>query len=607
MIVPMKRTFVLCLAADREQALARLRDLGVLHIDSANADPAGTAFEKDAQSALAAADAALASADAALNTIASAVSKADSALVASATPAANLAEVTALASELSALDTALDSLSRERRRIAPFGNFDPALARGLAAKGVSIALFKIPEGTAIDGIPDTAILDRISSDGNTACYALVGSDAVPEGAEPVALPERRLSDIDAEIDAKEKRRAAIFASLAATARDPGPITAEHARLAEEREFAAARAALGSSGTVCWLSGYAPADTADSLRSAARESGWAVVMRDPRDDEEPPTLIRPPKCFRSVAALFKGLGVAPAYRESDVSVPFLCYFSLFFAMLVGDGGYGLLILAATLFGWKKAGKNAAARPWLILMTVFSIATVAWGLLSNTWFGAAIPACAEWPTVKWLGDQSYHNMMFLCFTIGVSHLMLARLWTAVCKAPDSTCYAEIGWAGVLLTMYLITNNIVGVFHGFPAWGYWLGGVSIALIFLFSVKFNELKTRGAELGMLPLNIMSALGDIISYVRLFAVGLASVKVAENFNNMATGLVGAGKPIWLNALLAVAMVAILLVGHGLNFAMAGLSVLVHAVRLNTLEFSNHKGVSWSGTDFRPFKRSANP
>ena len=87
--------------------------------------------------------------------------------------------------------------------------------------------------------------------------------------------------------------------------------------------------------------------------------------------------------------------------------------------------------------------------------------------------------------------------------------------------------------------------------------------------------------------------------------MGLASVKVAENFNAMATGLVSAEHALWLNALLAVAMVAILLIGHGLNLAMAGLSILVHAVRLNTLEFSNHKGVTWAGYAYRPFRKNA--
>lgn len=102
-----------------------------------------------------------------------------------------------------------------------------------------------------------------------------------------------------------------------------------------------------------------------------------------------------------------------------------------------------------------------------------------------------------------------------------------------------------------------------------------------------------------------MSALGDIISYVRLFAVGLASVKVAENFNAMATGLFADPHAWWVTALMGLGAALILVIGHGLNLAMAGLSILVHAVRLNTLEFSNHKGVTWSGYAFAPFRRQA--
>ena len=212
--------------------------------------------------------------------------------------------------------------------------------------------------------------------------------------------------------------------------------------------------------------------------------------------------------------------------------------------------------------------------------------------------------DWPTVKWLADPSYSNMMLLCFTIGVSHLMLARIWSGIQIINDRTCIAQFGWAGVLLFMYIVTNSIVGIFGGVPQWAFWMFGVSLVMVFGFTLKGSELKSRGIELGMLPLNIMSALGDIISYVRLFAVGLASVKVAENFNSMATGLVAGADSMALKAVMCVAMVAILIVGHGLNLALAGLSILVHAVRLNTLEFSNHKGVSWAGYAFSPFRKN---
>ena len=400
----------------------------------------------------------------------------------------------------------------------------------------------------------------------------------------------------------DNRIAVDNAKLAAS--DEKAILVQYPSLRDRLAFEQAKELMSEQGAIAVVSGWVPATRVSELTAAARASGWGILLREPADGEVPPTLINPPKVFRPVKALFEGLGIAPAYDEADVSVPFMCYFSLFFAMLVGDGAYGMIFLAATLWGWRKwrrtarSGKDSASplRSWLTLMTVFSLATVAWGALSNTWFGAGIPWCANWPTVRWLSGadaptgHEYDNMMFLCFTIGVSHLMLARLWNGLCKLNDRSCLSEFGWAGIVLFMYVLTNSIVGIFGGVPTWCFWMFGVSFLVVFW--------QAKGMDKGMLFLNAMSVLGDIISYVRLFAVGLASVKVAENFNAMALDL---GLPIWIKWL---PLVLILLVGHGLNLAMAGLSVLVHAVRLNTLEFSNHKGVSWAGYAFRPFRKS---
>ena len=381
------------------------------------------------------------------------------------------------------------------------------------------------------------------------------------------------------------------------------ILREYPALRERMEFEQAKELMSAKGAVAVVSGWVPETKVSGIREQGTGYGWGFLIREPEEGEIPPTLINPPKFVKPVKALFEGLGIAPAYDEADVSVPFMCYFSLFFAMLVGDGAYGVIFLVATLFGWHKLTRFGQAmtpqalvtRSWLKLMTVFSLATIAWGALSNTWFGAGIPWCRDWPTVRWLSGadapagHEYDNMMFLCFTIGVTHLMLARIWNGVSKLNDRSCLGEFGWAGIVLFMYILTNSIVGIFGGVPVWAFWMFGISFLTVFI--------QAKGMDKGMLFLNTMSVLGDIISYVRLFAVGLASVKVAENFNSMALDL---GLPIWIKWLPVVLIMA---VGHGLNLAMAGLSVLVHAVRLNTLEFSNHKGVSWAGYAFRPFRK----
>ena len=545
MIVKMLHLDLVCLSAEKEKTLTQLRDLGAVHLDLSSAQGATVMAAKGAA----------ADAEKAVRLILKARGKEKDVNI----HERSVSEILAIDADRETLKAAKDELERTIRTYEPYGDFDPELAAQLLKN--------------VEGLRDVVPL-------------------------PEKLPPMRLSKMREKLDRIENRITIDIAKIAGS--DESVILKNYPALADKIAFESAKELVGEQGELAFVSGWIPATGRVAFAAAAAEMGWGTLLREPAEGEIPPTLVEPPKIFRPMKALFSGLGIAPAYTEADVSVPFMCYFSLFFAMLVGDGAYGAIFLAGTLAMRKKL-----PRSWFTLLTVFSSATVLWGLLSNTWFGAGIPWCADWPTVKWLADPSYHNMMLLCFTIGVSHLMLARIWNGVCKAPDSTCVAEFGWAGILLFMYLVTNSIVGIFPGIPKWGFWVLGVSIVAVFGFSVKPSELKTRGAELGMLPLNVMSALGDIISYVRLFAVGLASVKVAENFNSMATGLISAENAWWMNALMCIAMVAILVVGHALNLAMAGLSILVHAVRLNTLEFSNHKGVSWSGYEYRPFKRTS--
>ena len=558
MIVKMLHLDLVCVVGEKENTLSRLRELKAVHLDLNSAAGGDVAAAKSEVSDL----------ETAVRAILKARKGREDEF--SDTRARTVSEILVLQEDRDTLASEKERLEKEIKVYAPYGDFDPALARKLIDFGIDIA------------------------------------DKLPE-----KLPLMRLSKMQEKLGRIENRINIDDAKLAGS--DEKALLSKNPFMADKIAFAQAKELMEERGAVAAISGWVPENAKAQLSEEASVNGWGILLRDALPDENPPTLVEPPKLFRPVKALFDGLGIAPAYTEADVSVPFMCYFSLFFAMLVGDGAYGAIFLLFTLLGWKKYGvlrlerlvpALPVAKSWLVMLTVFSSATILWGLLSNTWFGAQIPWCASWPTVKWLADPSYNNMMLLCFTIGVTHLMLARIWNGICKINDLTCIAEFGWAGVLLFMYFVTNSIVGIFASIPSAMFWVFGVSLIAVFGFTVKPSELKTRGAELGMLPLNIMSALGDIISYVRLFAVGLASVKVAENFNSMATGLLAGADVWWLKAVMSILMVLILVLGHALNLAMAGLSILVHAVRLNTLEFSSHKGISWAGYVFKPFKKT---
>lgn len=577
MIVPMKHATLVCTAADGTEALEALRNLGCIHVDlSAAASPDWTAAKN-----------ALADAERAVRILARAARE-QAARPTTVAPRpedslenvhkARLVEAVLEADETrTALLEQAEALRQTVDAYAPFGDFDPVLATRLRDAGVPVTLAQGP--------------------GWPPARNVFFETPLPEGWAEIPLPAERLSATQARLAETDEKIASLSAALAAAFSRADVITDRYPGLKDRVAFAAAQDVLATQGAVSYISGWVPADAVPRLRAQAVTHAWGMLLREPRADETPPTLIRPPKLFRPVTVLFQGLGISPGYTESDVSVPFLCYFSLFFAMLVGDAGYGALILVLTVWGWRKtrprevgAHRPALVRSWLTLLTVFSSATVLWGALSNAWFGMGLPFAQEWPTVRWLADPSYNNMMQLCFMIGTSHLMLARIWNGVCRLNSLTCLVEFGWAGVLFFMYFVVTAIVGISPAVPTWSYGLFGVSLAMIVS--------KTRGVELGMLPLNVMGAMGDIISYVRLFAVGYASLQVAQNFNAMAVGL---ALPTWAKI---VPMVLILLLGHGINFMLAGLAVLVHAVRLNTLEFSTHKGLTWSGIAFNPFKKN---
>lgn len=492
-----------------------------------------------------------------------------------------------------------DQLFKLRKECAvykPFGEFDITLPEKLIASGVPVRLFRYSVHT--DVTPDKALPIKNFGVHDDFCYGvLFGDETLPEGCEILPLPPAPLSEMQLQC-AEARARIAYISEKLVIAAERIDLQPELTRLRDFCCFIAAHDSMSTNGQVVWISGWMPAESEQKVRAAAHEHAWGITVRDPREGEEVPTLLRPTRGFRAMRSLFSVLGINPAYNESDVSVPFFAFFSIFFAMLVGDGGYGALILLITLFVARKM-KQAPRSPF-ILMGVFSVATIIWGALSNTWFGfhpqIGTNLVSDWVNQPGAGDN---NMMMLCFTLGAIHLSVARIWNAIALFPNTKFLAEVGWVGVIWFMYFTAGSVIGVM---PSPGLALQvmlGVSILMIIAFMLKWRELKTEGANLGMLPLNIIACLGDIISYVRLFAVGLASVKVAENFNEMAIGL---DMPFILKL---PCMILILLLGHGLNLAMAGLSVLVHAVRLNTLEFSNHKGITWAGFAFTPLKRSA--
>jgi len=188
------------------------------------------------------------------------------------------------------------------------------------------------------------------------------------------------------------------------------------------------------------------------------------------------------------------------------------------------------------------------------------------------------------------------MQLSFIIGVTHLTIARLLSAYRNRRTINALADIGyaivlWAAFFLANYLILNKPL---PGITATLLIVGAILIAVFANF--QKNILKGILMTLVGLFFGVIGAFADIVSYIRLFAVGLASYIVA---NSLYTLAVGEG----INNVVSGIIAAIILFSaHALNIALSMMSVLVHGVRLNLLEFSTHAGIQWAGKAYNPFK-----
>ncbi len=587
MITPMKKVSIVCLQADKEQSLERLRALGVLHVMPGPETGGGTVE--------AAADA-VKTARIALET-----------LHAFETPFHHAVDhrtddVDALIEHVAAQharrthgEEQLATLRSTRHAQAPFGDFSPDAVAGLAHRGITVKLFHTRDPKLLE-VPEGVQIHVLSSDKKGAHIAAVGKDDFSLNAVPFHLPARSLSAMDADIERQTAEIDAINHDLHALTPCKPLVEAELHSRTEAEQFARVHDGMGRHGRVAYLSGFAPADSVPSIRHAAAEAGWALKIDDPSATDTVPTLLKMPAWVRPIKAVMQMLAILPGYRESDISGLFLIFFSIFFAILIGDAGYGALFLLATLLArWKKP--KAPAYPF-VLFGILSVGTILWGALTGNYFGIeskVLPGVLLRVKVEWLtGEHARHNIITLCFLIGSVHLTIAHVWNAIALAPAAKALAQLGWIGLVWSMYLTAQNMV-LGNPYPLFFLPMFVISLVLILLFMTSPKDLKKDWIQHAMFPLSVVNCFVDVVSYIRLFAVGMASLAVAQSFNSMAAGI--GLERIWTVPLVAL----ILLLGHGLNIILCALGILVHGVRLNTLEFSLHKNIEWKGVPYRPF------
>lgn len=355
---------------------------------------------------------------------------------------------------------------------------------------------------------------------------------------------------------------------------------------------------------CWK-GFIPEDKIDEFVQLADQYNWGYVTEDPSEEEmdEVPTLVRTSNWAKRIQPVMDFMGLVPGYKELDVSRVFMIFFTFFTGILVGDAGYGLVFLLITFLVHRK--QKFVKKIEFSLIYTLSVAILFWGVLTGTYFGSEM--IAELSFLKLLrvdqlasfgGDSLF--IQKLMFLIGAVHLTMGHLQIAWKYINSVKAIAQLGWVSIIWGLYLIVNQMVlGI--AVPEFMIWLFIGGALLIALFSKPGkNILKGMLSSLAGLPLSIINGFSDIISYIRLYAVGLSTVLMATSFNQMALGDGVSTLASGIGAAL------VLILGHGLNMILAAMAVLVHGVRLNMLEYAGHASVEFSGSEYAPFKLKNN-
>ncbi len=607
MIAPMQKVAVLAAVADADDLVQRLFEAGVLHVTSVPQD-AGVAE--------------LASAKARLDTLDLAISLLASARGKDALPAprelrqaeaASIAETArGLAAQAAEADRARAVIESEIQAQQPFGDFDPAAVAALSAAGVHVALVTFPKVAAPE-LPAGTSLHVLSEASGMVAAAIVSRMPVSPDLRPVALPSRRLVAAIADRDAQLSTIAKSQAGLRALASELPSLRAARQSAQDRVDWQNTRASVAQQGPVVVLEGFVPEAMVDGLRHALANQPVALLTSAPTAADIVPTKLTGPRWVEQVHTVFQGIGIVPGYSEADVSSWFLVFLVLFAAMLIGDGGYGAIVAMGALVAWQKTRRRPGGPPQAVrLALTMGLGTLVWGAITGTWFAVFqpqdLPPAFEAMRIDWLapigadgkadGLAATKHVMLLCFVLGAVHLTLAHGWAAIRCGKTPQALAQLGWIGSTWLMYFLACSMV-LGESMPGYGGTLAIVSIAAIALFMTPPKAIKAEWFNHVMLPLSLVSNFVDVVSYLRLFAVGSAGVAVAQSFNAMAQNAAQGGGAGYLTA----AFIAVF--GHTLNLLLAAMAVLVHGVRLNTLEFSAHLGLQWSGVSYRPFGRSA--
>ena len=632
MIVPMKKISLITLKDKKEETLKKLRKLGIVHIEISEGYGEKLNQYKEQITLLERAIFAVGNGKDTEQKSADTQKILDIAY-----------EIDTLIGQKSSYLSERAALHSELERLKCWGDINPESISDLQSNGVKLSLYEIPK-SEYKALPDSVKTVKIYANKSTVRFLLWnGDDEIDDSLSSyrLSLPKmssadmrKKITEITAkveEIDNQISNYACFVDSMKSAINDIEKkvefetySTGMDSKVLSEDETKAV--------SIAFFKGYIEAEKLNKLKDTARDNSWGLFIEDPSEEDNVPTKLKNNKFVSLIYPLTDFLGTVPGYFEYDISGWFLAFILIFFGIIFGDGGYGLFICAiAAIPIIKSLFTKKKIAPAFLLVGLFGLSTILWGTLTCTWFGLSPEQLPQWlkslsiPVISnvyadkiwslpWttpgVGLTTAQNLQIFCFSLALIQLTVAHIKGAIRDRKSLKLLGDIGSILQLIGIYYVVLSLVvnaQVFSfGLIISGIPVGTVAIVLIglgFVMSFVFSNYEnsiiksilSSLANIVSVLLGVVNVFSDIVSYIRLWAVGLAGAAISATVNELAGPLLG-------NFMFMIIAIILLVFGHGLNMVLNVLSVIVHGIRLNTLEFSSHLDMSWSGHKFKPFE-----
>jgi len=512
---------------------------------------------------------------------------------------------------IAAMNGDIARLRKTADEYRPWGEFSAEKLNRLAAGGVVLRYFTAPasayEEHAAEWGAAYDILPVAESAGMVYFVAVTreGAEVVIDAAEMKA-PRMDFRTAEAQAEALQKDIEALYPTLSACADKVGVIERECAALKErlQRVKITATAESAAEGRLTVMEGWAEKETSAQVDALLEEYPNVVYIKsDPTPEDNTPVKLKNNR-FARIFELVGDMYARPKYGTLDLTPFFAPFYMLFFGICLNDAGYGLVLLAAGLFMlWKFKDGFMRRAAWFA--TMCAISTVLFGLLCGSFFG--INLAQTFPAVPFLDFQG--QFFSIALAIGVVQIMLGLLLRVITLSSTfgfRYSLSTLGWLLVILALVLSMGlpamnanwSIAFYTTSSPAFYATIGLGMFLLLFFNSPGKNPLVNFGSGLWELYNNVTGILSDVLSYIRLFAIGLSGGILATVFNNLAEGM----SPD-IPGLKIVVMIVILLIGHGINLFMSVISSFVHPMRLTFVEFYKNAGFEMASRNFEPLQK----